>query len=83
MFHFETCMNENLIAGATSAVTLRPGEIAMFQRLIERAKCMIGVHRRSRRHTEFKGRGGDTSICRHCSRPMRSTPAGWIIDKSR
>jgi hypothetical protein len=57
-------------------------EIAMFQRLIGRAKCMIGIHRRSRRHTVFKGRGADTSICRYCRKSMRSTPAGWVVEHS-
>ena len=54
----------------------------MFQRLIGRIKCLIGKHRRSRRHTVFKGRGADTSVCRYCGKPMRSTPAGWIIETS-
>lgn len=56
-------------------------EIAVFEKVVGRAKCMIGKHRRSRKHRVYVGMGGDTSKCSFCGVPMRSTASGWIVDK--
>lgn len=50
----------------------------MFKQMFGRMKCIFGMHRRSRSRTVFHGSGGDTSVCRYCGVPMKSTPSGWV-----
>jgi hypothetical protein len=56
-------------------------EIMMFERAVGRAKCLIGMHRRSRGRTVYEGSGADTSVCRYCGVSMKSAPGGWVVTK--
>lgn len=53
----------------------------MLKRLVGRAKCVFGIHKRSRGKTVFHGGGHDTSVCRYCKTPMKSAPGGWVVRK--
>lgn len=51
----------------------------MLKQLVGRSKCVLGIHRRSRRQTIYDGSGHDTSVCRYCGAAMQNTARGWSI----